>query len=117
MLTHYIKDQSGKTHPCVFTTAVLAKLARMERIPQDEIFKFWAKIDKWELSTLYRMYWLMMKVGAVTENKPFDLTEEEFEDWILVKDRSLLPQITDIMSSSLVEVVEELTGQKKTKKK
>lgn len=117
MITSTVKDNSGKEYPAIFNNAVILKLATAESIPAKDILTFLSKMHSWEFPRVLKMYRLMLYVAGVLENKPFEIPEDEFEDWLYLKNQDLMGQLTKVYIDSLPDVLAEITGKKKVTKK
>ena len=112
MITHWIKTKDGKEWPIRFTQAVTNQLAVDENVPLNQIGKFLGTFGEWPIGRVYKFYKLAFKSGARKEGKEFDMTDEEFIEW-MSEDDAVMEGINRVMLASHPDPVE----QKKTKGK
>jgi hypothetical protein len=99
MITHWIKDSTGKTYPVRHSNGVIMQLAVSEEIPSNQIQKFLSGFASWPIGRVYKFYYFMFKSGAKKENVAFDMTEEDFVEWIN-DDETVMPQVLNILSAT-----------------
>ncbi len=112
MTSHWIKRKDGKEFPIRFTEGVMMSLAVEEGIHLNLLGKFASSFSEWPLGRVFRYYHLAFKSGGRVEGKPFDMTDDEFIEWL-----SEEPEVMDQVSRAFVASLPEVPEQKKTKAK
>lgn len=99
MTSHWIKDSEGKTYPVRHSNGVIMQLAVAEEIPSNQIQKFLSGFASWPIGRVYKFYYFMFKSGAKKEGVAFDMSEEDFVEWIN-EDDTIMPQVLNILTAT-----------------
>lgn len=108
-MLHWIKSSDGKEYPLKFSQSVINIFVAHEKVPANQVGTFLSGFGSWPMDRVYRFYHLAFKAGARNQNKEFDMTDDEFIEF-LEDDPALFPQVIEAFSASNPE-------QKKTQKK
>lgn len=114
-MIHYIKDQKGKEWAIRFSNAVAMQLAASEKVPMNMIQKFLNGFDSWPIDRVYRYYYMAFQSGARAAEKEFNMTEQQFQEWVLDDDLTVFPQLLTILAASNPDPEKKLMGKQPKK--
>lgn len=96
---YWIKGKDGKEYAVSFSQAAILRLTIMEGVAVNNMTKMLNSYEEWPISRVIRMYWLSVKEGMRKAGKEFNMTEDEFVDW-LGDDETIWMQIVKAFEES-----------------
>lgn len=99
MIVHFIKAQNGKEYPIRFSQAARMQLAVAEKVPMNMLTKWLSSFASWDIGLVYKFYHYAFKDGAKKQGQEFNMTDEEFIDF-MEEDPTLMEQIVEVMVAS-----------------
>ncbi len=111
MTSHWIKTSDGREWPIRFTQATAIKLAIEENVPMNKIGKFLGDFNNWPIGRVYRFYKLAFESGAAKENREFEMSDDEFLEWVTSDDK-IMEGIARVMLASSPDAEEKKTKAK-----
>lgn len=99
MIVHWIKAGDGKQYPIRFSQSARMQLAVAEKVPLNMLTKWLSGFASWEIGLVYKFYYYAFRDGAKKEGKEFEMTDEQFIDFI-EEDPTIMEQIEAVMIAS-----------------